>query len=670
MVGVFLSPRITFFNMQNSTIVSIDKEGNILSVDKNCCRLFGYELEELVGHPLTTLIPSPYKEQHDTYLQNYAKTRVPKIIGKSRIVEGQHKDTSIFPIRLSVSQVGSGEDVIFIGVIDKLEDQSAQVTINAQGIIISCNQNVQELFGYKTNELIGKNVNVLMPAPYKENHDTYLANYIKGGAPKVIGKVRNVAGRHSNGTVFPISLQVEQLKIGQLTLFRGKIEKVESMEAVFTIDEKGTIINCNKNFVTPLFGYEPQDLLGKSISILIPQIHHSENSNSLQGQTSTKDPEPDSKRQKLSSQETLSDSWKSPGIHLKQLKHKDGSAFPVFLEIFSFSNNGTTAYSVRIKRMDSQHEKEYLAENSDLGGKMIGDYSILRTVGQGTYGKVKLGLQRDKKLQVAIKMLQKAKMSPLDLERAGREIDILKQLDHVNIAKLIEVIETEDHLNIVMEYAERTLLSYVLDKGGLGEDEARDFFVQMLSAINYCHRKNIIHRDIKHQNILLKNGIIKIIDFGLSNFIEDGKLRATFCGTPAYASPEMILGKKYNGPEVDVWSLGVVLYSMITGNFPFDSVADIIQGKFNDPPNVSKECSQLIRKMLTVDIEQRISIQKLLETEWVKHGATKAEKLDNSNSNAHLQGSQDLTASPAPQITQVSCTVISTQTLNPSKEEV
>lgn len=225
--------------MQNSTIVSIDAKGIITSVDKNCCRMFGFELEELIGHPVTVLIPSPYREQHDTYLANYAKTKVPKIIGKSRIVEGRHKDGGIFPIRLSVSEVGTGEEKVFIGVIDKLEDQSAQVTINSQGVIISCNQNVQELFGFKTNELIGKNVSVLMPAPHKENHDGYITSFLKGGSPKVIGKVRNVPAKHANGTVFPISLQVEQLKIGQLTLFRGKIEKVETIEAMFTIDEAG-----------------------------------------------------------------------------------------------------------------------------------------------------------------------------------------------------------------------------------------------------------------------------------------------------------------------------------------------------------------------------------------------------------------------------------------------
>lgn len=212
--------------MHSSTIVTINKSGIIQSVDKNCCKLFGYEFEELIGNPVTLLIPAPYKEQHDTYLSNYNATKIPKIIGKSRIVEGQHKDGSIFPIRLSVSKIGEGDETIFIGMIDKMEDKSASVTINITGIIVSCNQNVEELFGYKANELIGQNVNLLMPTPHKEKHNSYIQTYLQGGVAKVIGKVRNVAARHKIGTVFPISLQVEQLKVGSIILFRGKIEKV------------------------------------------------------------------------------------------------------------------------------------------------------------------------------------------------------------------------------------------------------------------------------------------------------------------------------------------------------------------------------------------------------------------------------------------------------------
>jgi len=264
--------------MYSSTIVTINKNGIIQSVDKNCCKLFGYEFEELIGHPVQLIIPAPYKEQHDTYLKNYDTTKIPKIIGKSRIVEGQNKDGSIFPIRLSVSKIGEGEDTIFIGMIDKMEDKSASITINTNGNIVSCNQNVEELFGFKANELIGQNISVVVPSPHKEKHNSYLQAYLQGGPAKVIGKVRNVAAIHKSGTVFPISLQVEQLKVGSIMLFRGKIEKVDLMEAMFTIDDTGVVVSCNQNFTQPLFGYSSSELIGKPISTLIPHLHQNTHS--------------------------------------------------------------------------------------------------------------------------------------------------------------------------------------------------------------------------------------------------------------------------------------------------------------------------------------------------------------------------------------------------------
>jgi len=614
--------------MHTSTIVTINKHGIIQSVDKNCCKLFGYEFEELIGSPVKLIIPPPYKEQHDTYLNNYDATKIPKIIGKSRIVEGQHKDGSIFPIRLSVSKIGDGEDTIFIGMIDKMEDKSASITINTTGVIVSCNQNVEELFGYKANELIGQNVALIVPSPHKEKHNTYLQNYLQGGPAKVIGKVRNVGARHKNGSVFPICLQVEQLKVGSIMLFRGKIEKVDLMEAVFTIDDSGKIVSCNHNFVQSLFGYTNTELLGQSITTLIPNLHQNTGGTDIFGSG-----EPERKKQKLDNSTSASNleySWKTAGIHKKQVLHKDGSTFPVMLEIYPFTEGKKEGeppqYSVKIKRADFEMDKE---QTSAEQHKMIGNYYVVKTVGQGSYGKVKLACHKDTKENVAIKILQKTKMKPQELDRARRETDILRQLKHPSIARLIDVIETDENMYIVMEYAGRTLLSYVLERSGLGEVGSRKFFFQISSAIKYCHDLNIIHRDIKHQNILLDDqDNTKLIDFGLSNFMEEGKLRSTFCGTPAYAAPEMILGKKYSGPEVDIWSLGVVLYSMITGVFPFENVGDIIRGAYKDPKDTSPECCDLLKKMLEVDIEKRATLDQILNHPWCKEDPKSTLKTD------------------------------------------
>ena len=131
----------------DSTIITINKKGIIQTVDKNCAVLFGFALEELQGQPIETIIPHPYKEQHATYLQNFLKTGVPKIIGKSRIVEGQHKNGTIFPINLSVTKIGNIEDdPVFIGMIHKVEDKACLITISTEGTIIACNGGVTDFF--------------------------------------------------------------------------------------------------------------------------------------------------------------------------------------------------------------------------------------------------------------------------------------------------------------------------------------------------------------------------------------------------------------------------------------------------------------------------------------------------------------------------------------------
>jgi serine/threonine protein kinase len=250
---------------------------------------------------------------------------------------------------------------------------------------------------------------------------------------------------------------------------------------------------------------------------------------------------------------------------------------------------------------------------------MIGDYIFSNAL---DHSKIAVGFHKDTKEKVAVKILKKSQMSPSELIRAKREVEIMMKLtsvEHPHIAKMLYWEETEDLLFIVLEYMSGgELLAYILKRGGLPEFEARKFFVQIVSAVKCLHDNHIVHRDIKHQNIMLddKNNV-KMIDFGLSNFVQEGVFRETFCGTPAYAAPEMILGRKYSGFEVDLWSLGVVLYSMLTGFFPFRTVGDIVEGKFVAPTEVSPDCVNLLQSMLTVDRASRIKLSGILHHPWI-----------------------------------------------------
>lgn len=243
-------------------------------------------------------------------------------------------------------------------------------------------------------------------------------------------------------------------------------------------------------------------------------------------------------------------------------------------------------------------------------------FDIVRKLGQGTYGKVQLGINKKTGQEVAIKTIKKCKIeSEADLIRIRREVQIMSSVRHPNIVHIYEVFENSEKMILVMEYCSGgELYDYLSQKKVLQEDEARRLFRQIATAVYYCHIHKICHRDLKLENVLLDDtGSAKIADFGLSNVFKETSLLSTFCGSPLYASPEIVKGTPYIGPEVDCWSLGVLLYTLVYGAMPFDGsnfkrlVRQISNGDYYEPKNPST-ASPLIRDMLTVDPLKRADI--------------------------------------------------------------
>uniref|UniRef100_A0A8W7PSP1 non-specific serine/threonine protein kinase n=1 Tax=Anopheles coluzzii TaxID=1518534 RepID=A0A8W7PSP1_ANOCL len=203
----------------------------------------------------------------------------------------------------------------------------------------------------------------------------------------------------------------------------------------------------------------------------------------------------------------------------------------------------------------------------------IGHYILGATLGTGSFGKVKIGEHQVTKHKVAVKILNRQKIKSLDVVgKIRREIQNLKLFRHPHIIKLYQVISTPTDIFMIMEYVSGgELFDYIVKNGKLQESEARRFFQQIISGVDYCHRHMIVHRDLKPENLLLDhNRHVKIADFGLSNMMLDGEFLRTSCGSPNYAAPEVISGKLYAGPEVDIWSCGVILYALLCGTLPFD----------------------------------------------------------------------------------------------------
>ncbi|XP_053531618.1 MAP/microtubule affinity-regulating kinase 3 isoform X3 [Ictalurus punctatus] len=204
----------------------------------------------------------------------------------------------------------------------------------------------------------------------------------------------------------------------------------------------------------------------------------------------------------------------------------------------------------------------------------------------------------------------------------------MKILNHPNIVKLFEVIETEKTLYLVMEYASGgEVFDYLVAHGRMKEKEARAKFRQIVSAVQYCHQKHIVHRDLKAENLLLDADMnIKIADFGFSNEFTLGNKLDTFCGSPPYAAPELFQGKKYDGPEVDVWSLGVILYTLVSGSLPFDGQnlkelrERVLRGKYRIPFYMSTDCENLLKRFLVLNPIKRGTLEQIMKDRWINAG--------------------------------------------------
>ena len=249
----------------------------------------------------------------------------------------------------------------------------------------------------------------------------------------------------------------------------------------------------------------------------------------------------------------------------------------------------------------------------------IGDYYICSTIGLGSTAKVKIGKHKETGEKVAIKIIKKKLFAqqPDLATKLQREISVMKILNHPNLLKFLNFYESEKYVYLVLELGSRgELFDLISDQGALPLNFAMTFFRQIVYGLDFLHSHNICHRDIKPENILLdENYNVKIADFGFARFLKSSAAE-TSCGSPHYAAPEVIKAQPYDGKAADIWSLGVLFYTMLTGTRPFEdrAVKNLLQKIKNaeyEMPKVQEEIQDMLRRMLTVEPSQRITIQEL-----------------------------------------------------------
>ena len=270
-------------------------------------------------------------------------------------------------------------------------------------------------------------------------------------------------------------------------------------------------------------------------------------------------------------------------------------------------------------------------------------YKLLRTLGKGSFSKVKEAVHIVSGELVAIKVLDKAMIAKEeDLNRIKREIKILKVANHPNLISLYEIMETDKYYFFVMEHAQGGELSkYICDRGKLDEKTACKMFRQLMKGVEYLSSMGCAHRDIKPSNILLKNDQdLKLIDFGLGNFYSKGELLLTPCGSPCYAAPELVTGKTYNGISVDIWSSGITLFAMLCGHLPFndDSRKELFRKiaacDYKMPDYLSSSAKDLIRKIFQANPNKRIGLADIKDHPW--YNLVKDDEVILKNQEAHL----------------------------------
>ena len=479
----------------------------------------------------------------------------------------------------------------------------ATVTCDEKGIIISSNAGVQSMFGQRPDELVDKSVRTLFFVPRTRDRTGSVLLYSRQVQKRFSStdlwkslmqdllKVRLVNGQCKDGSLVPLLISSSEILVGGRAIYVLLFEKIKKKCAIMVVDESGVISSASEN-LPDVIGWDSTRVQGKPITSVVlspaPKLYMN--------------------ARLFDPNQTFDGSAKT----------SQGQTVSLNFQVIDFSNR---TYTIMFYLAGQKTDQDDLS-------LQLNHYSLGAVLGNGMCGEVRQGTHKLTNTDVAVKRIRKVDFDSAGVVFTGLEVDLMRGLDHPNVVQLYDCVRLENEMVLILELISGgELFQLCMDKGPLDEDESFSYFIDILSGVEYIHSKGIVHRDLKLENAILENGRVKIIDFGLGNFFTKGPLQ-TSCGSPNYAAPELFLSRRYAGPPIDLWAIGVMLFAMVTGTFPFDDIQDTVDGEYEWTGPVSGSLEDLIEGIFQVNADLRLTIPQIRSHPWVanfmNHGLGKA----------------------------------------------
>jgi PAS domain-containing protein/tRNA A-37 threonylcarbamoyl transferase component Bud32 len=630
---------------QNQALVTTDKTGKILTANEVVLRTFQCQRHEIIGGDALEFLAPSYREKHGKLLQSQHDDSV-LVCGKVVRILKKDKKTAAASLWLKEKRTDSGT-IIYMWVFEEIKENSVTITISPSGKIISANGACVELFGWEESELATKRLWDLIPS-LRPTGDFDVEQ---------VDRLKFFGAVTRQGQAVPVICKVVESRETQVTL---QIISMPNIAGMMTISENGLIQSCNTVFAKYLFGLSARDLVGKvNITRLIPQlwtvIHQMQLMSGvtpfLETPSAVGSVSPVGSSSQ-SPQESVFPFTPAAPIPRTQIiaYHRDGTPFNIDLQPRSTVQGEEFVYTLWITydryaaskaSIFAQHsEAAEKASNSpsspmateltlptEQGKKSIRDFQVLETLGEGAYGFVKLAQLKGEK--VVIKYVIKSRiladtwvrdramgLVPMEIH----VLDYLRKHPHPCIVRMMDYFEDDEYYYIqqaIHGYG-MDLFDYIEYNQTMSEVEIKHIFHQVALAVNHLHQRGIVHRDIKDENLILdEHNNVQLIDFGSSAYSKEGRLFDTFCGTLDYASPEVLTGHRYSGLPQDIWSLGILLYTMTYKENPFYNIDEIISRPLRIPWVMSDDNINLIQFMLNRDVKKRPTIVEVLRHPWL-----------------------------------------------------